>query len=205
MIKSKIFISSAVIVSIIILDQVTKAFVLGSGIPSACNTGVAFGFISGFPNLLISFAVLSVIVYMFAREPSYSSSPLGREVFTSTLSFSRKSTTRIINSERESRTPVKAGSRIKYGMTMISSHFVRTISKAFCSRQARTIGYSLIIGGSLSNIGDRLIRGCVIDYINLGWWPAFNLADAAIIIGVGILIFSILSKSKAKNFNDLNH
>lgn len=42
-------------------------------------------------------------------------------------------------------------------------------------------------GGALSNLTDRLIWGCVIDHLDLGFWPVFNLADVA--IGLGALIF----------------
>jgi signal peptidase II len=49
----------------------------------------------------------------------------------------------------------------------------------------------LIIGGALGNLIDRLIRhhaGGVIDFIDLQWWPVFNVADAAITVGVVIAI-----------------
>jgi signal peptidase II len=45
----------------------------------------------------------------------------------------------------------------------------------------------LIIGGAVGNLADRLVRhhgGAVIDFIDLQWWPVFNIADAAITIGV---------------------
>lgn len=45
----------------------------------------------------------------------------------------------------------------------------------------------LIIGGAVGNLTDRLVRyhgGAVIDFIDLRWWPVFNLADAAITVGV---------------------
>ena len=45
----------------------------------------------------------------------------------------------------------------------------------------------LVIGGAVGNLADRLVRhhgGAVIDWIDLRWWPVFNLADAALSIGV---------------------
>ena len=42
----------------------------------------------------------------------------------------------------------------------------------------------LLIGGSLSNLVDRVRLGYVTDFIDFGWWPAFNLADSFIVIGV---------------------
>jgi signal peptidase II len=58
------------------------------------------------------------------------------------------------------------------------------------------VGYSLVIGGALGNVIDRLRFGAVADFFyfhigNLGW-PAFNVADAAICIGVAILLFHSL-------------
>lgn len=61
--------------------------------------------------------------------------------------------------------------------------------------------YALIIGGALGNVIDRLIHGHVIDFIK--WyigdhvWPAFNLADAAIVGGaIGLVLFSLTSGKK---------
>jgi len=49
----------------------------------------------------------------------------------------------------------------------------------------------LVIGGAAGNLLDRLVRhhgGAVIDFIDLQWWPVFNVADAAITIGVVIAV-----------------
>jgi signal peptidase II len=54
--------------------------------------------------------------------------------------------------------------------------------------------FGIVIGGGLGNLADRLIRGegtlsgRVVDFIDLSFWPTFNLADAAISIGVLLLI-----------------
>lgn len=66
----------------------------------------------------------------------------------------------------------------------------------FLLKQKREIvafALALIIGGGLSNILDRLIIGCVRDFIDLKFWPSFNLADSAVTIGVSIIVFSILA------------
>lgn len=49
------------------------------------------------------------------------------------------------------------------------------------------LSLSLIIGGALSNLIDRIFRGAVIDYISVFVWPTFNLADVSITLGVLIL------------------
>ena len=48
---------------------------------------------------------------------------------------------------------------------------------------------ALLIGGTLGNLIDRIFRGYVIDFIAVGWWPSFNLADAASTLAVLFLIF----------------
>jgi signal peptidase II len=64
------------------------------------------------------------------------------------------------------------------------------------------VGLSLILGGALGNLWDRLMHGRVVDflvfYIGQYQWPAFNAADSAIVIGAGLLVFEILfAKSPA--------
>ncbi len=54
----------------------------------------------------------------------------------------------------------------------------------------------LIIGGALSNLIDRFLLGYVRDMINLGFWPVFNLADAAIVTGVVIIGWQIWESGK---------
>ncbi len=55
-----------------------------------------------------------------------------------------------------------------------------------------TCGTSLILSGGFSNLIDRIYQGYVIDYINPGFWPVFNLGDAYISIGVVVIIWVVL-------------
>ena len=51
--------------------------------------------------------------------------------------------------------------------------------------------FALFLGGAIGNMIDRFFRGYVVDFIDFGWWPAFNVADAAISVAVvGIIIVS---------------
>lgn len=50
----------------------------------------------------------------------------------------------------------------------------------------------LLAGGSLSNLVDRVRLGYVTDFLDLKYWPAFNLADSFIVIGVGVLLVAFL-------------
>ena len=65
------------------------------------------------------------------------------------------------------------------------------------------IALSLILGGALGNVLDRLMYGAVVDFIDLhyaNWhWPAFNIADSAICIGAGLIIWGELRKSFGKS------
>lgn len=49
-------------------------------------------------------------------------------------------------------------------------------------------GFGLMLGGALGNIIDRLRFGYVVDYVDVHIWPVFNLADAAIVVGAGMLV-----------------
>ncbi len=57
--------------------------------------------------------------------------------------------------------------------------------------RAGTVGLGLVLGGAVGNLADRLVRshdGAVVDFIDLQWWPVFNVADAAITCGVVLLL-----------------
>ena len=63
------------------------------------------------------------------------------------------------------------------------------------------IGLSLVFGGGVSNLIDRLTLGCVRDFIqvpSLTWWPSFNLADSAISIGVLIVGYQLIHRHGKK-------
>ena len=55
----------------------------------------------------------------------------------------------------------------------------------------------LLIGGSLSNLVDRIRLHHVTDFIDLKWWPAFNLADSFIVVGVAILVAALVAADRA--------
>jgi signal peptidase II len=62
--------------------------------------------------------------------------------------------------------------------------------------RATVFGCGLILGGAAGNLLDRLTVGQVTDYVDLRVWPVFNAADAAIVVGVAILLLAAL-RSKA--------
>jgi len=59
------------------------------------------------------------------------------------------------------------------------------------------VAVGLLIGGSVSNLADRIRLGHVTDFLDLRYWPAFNLADGFIVIGVAILLGALVSADRA--------
>ena len=63
-------------------------------------------------------------------------------------------------------------------------------------RRWEALALALILGGALGNLYDRVLLGYVVDFIVVHYkdyyWPAFNLADSAITLGAGVLIFDML-------------
>ena len=53
-------------------------------------------------------------------------------------------------------------------------------------------GVAVALGGATGNLLDRLVRGHVVDFIEIGFWPAFNVADAGIVAGVGLILMAPL-------------
>jgi signal peptidase II len=54
------------------------------------------------------------------------------------------------------------------------------------------VALGLVIGGSTSNLLDRVRLGYVTDFLDLRWWPSFNLADTFIVVGVLILLATLV-------------
>src|SRR5712671_6447558 len=89
----------------------------------------------------------------------------------------------------------------KIGLLVLFSIVALVIVSALLWRSSHTmtataVGLSLILGGALGNLWDRLLSGRVVDfllvYIGPYQWPAFNVADSAIVVGAGLLVFEIL-------------
>jgi signal peptidase II len=58
------------------------------------------------------------------------------------------------------------------------------------------VALGLIAGGALSNLGDRIVRrsSAVVDFIHTGFWPTFNVADSAVVIGSIVLGISLMRR-----------
>lgn len=62
-----------------------------------------------------------------------------------------------------------------------------------------TVALGLVLGGALGNLVDRLVRdqGGVVDFVDLQWWPVFNVADAAISVGAVLLVVTLRERPGA--------
>jgi signal peptidase II len=54
------------------------------------------------------------------------------------------------------------------------------------------VGLGLVLGGSIANLVDRVRLGHVTDFLDLTFWPAFNLADTFIVVGVAVLLGALV-------------
>ena len=67
----------------------------------------------------------------------------------------------------------------------------------FSDNIAGKLALGLILGGTIGNLTDRLRFGYVTDFIDVGFWPAFNIADSAITVGAIIFAYSLLLIARA--------
>lgn len=69
----------------------------------------------------------------------------------------------------------------------------------------QAIALALILGGAIGNVIDRIWLGYVVDFIQVyyqqWYWPAFNVADSAIFIGVVMIIIDTIRESRAEKKN----
>jgi signal peptidase II len=66
------------------------------------------------------------------------------------------------------------------------------------------VAVGLVLGGALGNLADRAFRagsgflgGAVVDFIDLRWWPVFNVADSCVVVGAILLVVSTLFRPVA--------
>jgi signal peptidase II len=77
----------------------------------------------------------------------------------------------------------------------------------YASRRAQPLSLlvvlGLVLGGALGNLIDRLLRGEgllrgeVVDFVKVGWWPVFNMADSCVVVG-GILLAIFLGRAESE-------
>lgn len=87
------------------------------------------------------------------------------------------------------------------GLVAVAVVLVLVAAMRRAHNEVSRTGLALVVGGAVGNIVDRLfrgralMRGRVIDFIDLQWWPVFNVADSAITIGGLVLVVMALRGS----------
>jgi signal peptidase II len=66
------------------------------------------------------------------------------------------------------------------------------------------VALGLLVGGSIGNLVDRLRIGHVTDFLDLRFWPAFNLADTFIVIGVASLVLALVDAERQPRIRRTN-
>jgi signal peptidase II len=59
------------------------------------------------------------------------------------------------------------------------------------------VSLGLQLGGALGNLVDRMIRGSVVDFVDIGFWPIFNVADLSIVLGVTLLAYQLWNEENS--------
>jgi signal peptidase II len=79
-------------------------------------------------------------------------------------------------------------------LTILMCIFVALVSAIIVKRWRQSpwmerLGFALLLGGALGNTIDRLVRGYVVDFIHIHYWPVFNVADIALTVAAGVLLW----------------
>jgi signal peptidase II len=82
-------------------------------------------------------------------------------------------------------------------VSLVASAVIVVLSRQIArARRIEQLAFGLILGGAVGNLIDRIRLGAVVDFIDIGGsayrWPAFNVADSAITIGVTLLAVSLV-------------
>ncbi|MDN3920118.1 signal peptidase II [Roseateles violae] len=84
------------------------------------------------------------------------------------------------------------------GLGLAATVFIVFMLKRHGQQSLFALALSLILGGALGNVIDRLLHGYVVDFIQVHWggwfFPAFNIADSAITVGAVLLIWDELRR-----------
>jgi signal peptidase II len=88
------------------------------------------------------------------------------------------------------------------GLGIAAAIFIVWMLRKYPSETLFCTAITFIMGGALGNVIDRFIHGYVVDFIQVhagGWYfPSFNLADSAITLGAGLLIFDEIRRMRKK-------
>ena len=80
--------------------------------------------------------------------------------------------------------------------TLVVVGIVVAFSRHGGTKRLYPLAFGLLVGGSLGNLVDRLRIGHVTDFLDLKYWPAFNLADTFIVVGVAALLLALVAAER---------
>ena len=84
------------------------------------------------------------------------------------------------------------------GISIVASVVIIYLLKKHTNEKLFCAGLALVLGGAIGNLYDRITLGYVVDFLNFHlnnhYWPAFNVADSAICVGVGLLLWDSFKK-----------
>ena len=87
------------------------------------------------------------------------------------------------------------------GLAAVICSFLLRLLWRHRAERLQPLAFSLIIGGAIGNVIDRFVHGRVVDFldfhIGLQHWPAFNLADSAICLGVSLMVLAQWLETRA--------
>ena len=86
------------------------------------------------------------------------------------------------------------------GVSIVASVVIIYLLKKHTNEKLFCAGLALVLGGAIGNLYDRITLGYVVDFLNFHlnnhYWPAFNVADSAICVGVGLLLWDSFKSPK---------
>ncbi len=86
-------------------------------------------------------------------------------------------------------------------LILVTALALAVVAYAFSRNPTRSgmwVAAGLLAGGALGNLADRIRAGAVTDYIQIGSWPAFNLADVCVTLGVLMLALSFAREPESR-------
>lgn len=154
---------------LIFADQLSKYLIRHSSGFYICNKGIAFGL--GFSKyLFLLFWLLAIIIIIFILISKF----------------------KVQSSNQDQNQKPKTFKIWVLDFIWNNLDFEIWISKI------SVLPLILVLSGAISNIIDRLIYGCIIDFIDLKVWPVFNLADVFITLGVILFLFYFYKKPDSR-------
>jgi signal peptidase II len=79
-------------------------------------------------------------------------------------------------------------------VALIVALYILVAGHRFGTTWYRQVVLGMVLGGAISNGVDRLVQGYVVDFIDFHFWPVFNVADSAIVIGIVVAVLTFRAR-----------